>query len=71
MLRPLYRIPYLKLWSSFYVNRYRYDHVHDASKAAELEALKLEDRYEVTKFGRTYLNPKIPFLNNVSDLGQF
>lgn len=46
VLRPLYRIPYLKLWSSFYVNRYRYDHVHDASKAAELEALKLEDRYE-------------------------
>lgn len=46
VLHPQYRIPYLKIWSSLYVNRYRYDHVHDASKAAELEALKLEERYK-------------------------
>lgn len=47
VLHPQYRIPYLKLWSSHYVNRYRYDHVHDASKAAELQALKLEELYKV------------------------
>jgi len=47
VLHPQYRIPYLKLWSSHYVNRHRYDHVHDASKAAELQALKLEQLYKV------------------------
>lgn len=47
VLHPQYRIPYLKLWSSHYVNQYRYDHVHDASKAAELQALKLEEVYKV------------------------
>ena len=47
VLHPQYRIPYLKLWASQYVNRYRYDHVHDACKAAKLEALKLEDIYKV------------------------
>ncbi|KAJ7389800.1 Myotubularin- protein 2 [Desmophyllum pertusum] len=47
VLHPQYRIPYLKLWSSLYVNRYRYDHVHDVSKAAELRALKLEEQYKV------------------------
>lgn len=46
VLHPQYRIPYLKLWSSHYVNQYRYDHVHDASKAAELQALKLEEVYK-------------------------
>ena len=47
VLHPQYRIPYLKLWSSHYVNQYRYDHVHDASKAAELQVLKLEEVYKV------------------------
>lgn len=47
VLHPQYRIPYLKLWSSLYVNRYRYDHVHDAYKAAEIEAFKLEELYKV------------------------
>ena len=47
VVHPQYRIPYLKLWSSHYVNRYRYDHVHDACKAAELQALKLDKLYKV------------------------
>ena len=48
VLHPEYRIPYLKLWSSLYVNRYRVDHVQDAAKAAELQAIKLENEYKVT-----------------------
>lgn len=47
VLHPEYRIPSLKLWSSFYVNRYRVDHVQDAMKAAELQAIKLEKEYKV------------------------
>lgn len=47
VLHPHYRIPDLKLWSSHYLNRYRYDHVHDASKAAEIQALKLVELYKV------------------------
>lgn len=46
VLHPEYRIPSLKLWSSFYVNRYRVDHVQDAMKAAELQAIKLEKEYK-------------------------
>ena len=49
VLHPEYRIPYLRLWSSFYVNRHRVDHVQDAAKAAELQAIKLEKEYEVTR----------------------
>lgn len=46
VLHPEYKIPCLKLWSSFYVNRYRTDHVQDAAKAAEIQALKLENEYQ-------------------------
>ena len=48
VLHPEYRTPYLKLWSSFYANRYRVDHVQDAAKAAEIQALKLENEYKVS-----------------------
>lgn len=53
-LHPEYRTPCLKLWSSFYVNRYRVDHVQDALKAAELQHIKLEEQFKeyIGKYSR-------------------
>lgn len=58
VLHPEYKIPCLKLWSSFYVNRYRTDHVQDAAKAAEIQALKLENEYQVLQYNQSLTNSK-------------